>query len=491
MAQNNKTRTLYEVLGVPRNAKATDIGLAYQRYKSEMQKESSVPDARRAAMMKVAYETLYDPARRAEYDATLEGPKKNKRLPVAAIVATIVVVAVGAGAYFKFFRAPEKPAKAAALTTEQLLEGVSPFVGRLQSTVMSGEVKPAGVAIATAEGEMITTCHSLPAGSQLSVLLPTGMTKAELTRASEDLDVCTLKVKDIGAAFVKTRGADPGPGEKLYAIVAEGSRSNQLKEVRVAKSIADAKGAVLELNVPGPFPTGSPVIDSQGRLAGIVTTPHSFGEGLSVALGTSRIAQARASGAAAGAIATSTPSPAAPSTSAAAPAAQSAVPLPTPAARGGRGTMQGEGFTTLWKEDSAGRLVEVLDNPKKVQVGAPLAYWTKWTGRDPARSYDLHCVVTFGSDEEIVVDYPQRTSEFPADGYWYCALVRFNTELDELEEGPYHFMIFVDGQKVAENTIRVEKRFFTRGVIAVIVIVVGLGVLGFMRRNKVVSYADK
>ena len=93
MAQN------YEVLGVPRNAKATDIGLAYQRYKSEMQKESSVPDPRRAAMMKAAYETLYDPERRAEYDATLEGPKK-KGLPVAAIVATIVVVAVGAGAYF-------------------------------------------------------------------------------------------------------------------------------------------------------------------------------------------------------------------------------------------------------------------------------------------------------------------------------------------------------------------------------------------------------
>ena len=486
MAQNNKSRTLYEVLGVPRNAKATDIGLAYQRYKSEMQKESSVPDPRRAAMMKVAYETLYDPGRRAEYDATFEGPKK-KGLPVAAIVATIVVVAVGAGAYFKFFRAPEKPAKAAARTTEQLLEGVSPFVGRLQSTVMSGEVKPAGVAIATAEGEMITTCHSLPAGSQLSVLLPTGMTKAELARASEELDVCTLKVKEIGTAFVKSRGAEPGPSEKVYAIVAEGSRPNQLKEARVTKTIADPKGAVLELNVPGPFPTGTPVIDSQGRLVGLVTTPHSFGEGLTVALGSSRIAQAKSAGAAAAAIAA--PSTAAPSTSASAPG--SALALPTPTARGGRGVMQGDGFTTLWKEDSTGRLVEVLDNPKKGQVGAPLAYWSQWTGRDPSRSYDLHCVVTFGAEEEIIADYPQRTSEFPADGYWYCALTRFNVELDQLEEGPYHFMTFVDGQKVAENTIRVEKRFFTRGVIAVIVIVVGLGLLGFMRRNKVVSYADK
>ncbi len=487
MPQNNKTRTLYEVLGVPCNAKPTDIGLAYQRYKSETQKESSVPDARRAAMMKVAYETLYEPARRADYDETLEGSRKKKSAPMVAIVAAVVAAVVAAGAY-KFFRAPDKPAKAAALTADQLLEATSPFVGRLQSTVMSGEVKPAGVAIATAEGEMITTCHGIPAGAQLSVLLPTGMARAELTRANAELDICTLKVKEIGASFVKARGAEPAPGERVYALLAEGSRPTQLKEARVEKAIADPKGAVVQLDKPGPFPTGSPVIDAQGRLVGIVTTPHSFGEGLTVALGSSRIAQARAAGGIATAAIAASASTGSSSTSA--PASESVAPPPATASRGGLGTMQSEGFSTLWKEDSALRLVEVLDTPRKGQVGVPLAYWTKWTGRDPTRRYDTHCVVTFGPEEEIVVDYPQPTHQFPADGYWYCALVRFNTELDQLEEGPYHFMIFVDGQKVAENTIRVEKKFFTRGVIAVIAIVLGLGLLGSLRRNKVASYAD-
>jgi hypothetical protein len=478
MPQDNKTKTLYEVLGVPRTAKATDIGLAYSRYKSEMQKESAVPDARRAAMMKVAYDTLYDPAKRAEYDATLEGPKKKKGAARAVIIAAVVAAIAGAGAW-RFLRPPDKPAKAAALTSEQLLEGVSPFVGRLQSTLMSGEVKPAGVAVATGEGEMITTCHGLPPGAQLAVRLPTGMTKAELARANEELDVCTLKVKEIGNAFAKARGADPGPSEKVYAVVAEGSRSNFLKEARVTRAIADPRGGVLELNLQGALPTGSPVIDSQGRLVGIVTTPHSFGEGLTVALGPTRIAQARAAGAAAAAIASSP---------VAAPSSPGAVPLPAPRGRGP--ALVGEGFTTLWKEDSAQRMVEVLDDAKKGQVGVPLAYWTKWTGRDPNRSYDTHCVVTFGDDEEIVVDSPLAGHQFPAEGYWMCALVRFNTELDQLEEGSYHFMMFVDGEKVAENRIRIEKRFFTRGVIAVIVIVVGLGLLGFLRRNKVVSYAD-
>ena len=326
MPQSNKSKTLYEVLGVPRNAKPTDIGLAYQRYKSETQKESSIPDARRAAVMKVAYETLYDPARRCEYDEALEGPKKKKSAPMVAIAAAVVAVVVAAGAY-RFFRAPDKPAKAAALTTGELLEATAPFVGRLQSTVMSGEVKSAGVAIAIAEGEMITTCHSLPAGAQLAVLLPTGMTKAELTRANAELDICTLKVKEIGSAFVKTRGAEPGPGEKVYALVAEGSRPNLLKEARVEKTIADPKGAVMQLDNPGPFPTGSPVIDAQGRLIGIVTTPHSFGEGLTVVLGSSRVARARA---AAGIASASTSS-----SSASAPAVESVAPLPTRASRGG------------------------------------------------------------------------------------------------------------------------------------------------------------
>lgn len=295
MAQNNKT--LYEVLGVARNAKPIDIERAYKRFRAEIAKESSIPDARRDAMMKVAYETLCDPQARAGYDASLEVPAKaamkKGAAPVVAIAAALVAVAAGIGAYF-MFGAPDRPAAAPPPTAAQLLESTTPFVGRLQVALMSGEVKLAGVAIASAQGEMITTCHNLPAGAQLTVVLQTGEAKAELARANEDLDVCALNVKDVAGSFVKVRGADPRAGEKVYVVVAEASRPVLMKEARVARAIADPKGVVLELNVPGPFPTGSPVIDSTGRLAGIVTTPHAFGEGLTVALGPERIAKARA-----------------------------------------------------------------------------------------------------------------------------------------------------------------------------------------------------
>ena len=101
MAQNNKT--LYEVLGVARNAKPIDIERAYKRFRAEIAKESSIPDARRDAMMKVAYETLCDPQARAGYDASLEVPAKaamkKGAAPVVAIAAALVAVAAGIGAY--------------------------------------------------------------------------------------------------------------------------------------------------------------------------------------------------------------------------------------------------------------------------------------------------------------------------------------------------------------------------------------------------------
>ena len=72
MTDKNRNRTLYEVLGVSRSAKVTEIQLAYNRLRAEMKKESSAPDPRLAAMAKVAVETLTDPRKRAQYDKTLD-----------------------------------------------------------------------------------------------------------------------------------------------------------------------------------------------------------------------------------------------------------------------------------------------------------------------------------------------------------------------------------------------------------------------------------
>src|SRR5476649_2087989 len=100
MAQDKKT--LYDVLGVSRDAKVTDINRAYNRIRADQQKETAAPDARLLAMAKVAYDTLSDPDRRDEYDRALAGPgslaKQRKGVVVASSLAA--VLAAGVGYYF-------------------------------------------------------------------------------------------------------------------------------------------------------------------------------------------------------------------------------------------------------------------------------------------------------------------------------------------------------------------------------------------------------
>ncbi|HUL56179.1 MAG TPA: DnaJ domain-containing protein, partial [Usitatibacter sp.] len=97
MAEQN--RTLYEVLGVSSNAKATDITRAYNRILDDQKKETSAPNPRLVAQAKVAYDTLRDPDKRDEYDALLrrrlvtgQSARKKPYLVGAAVVAALAIV---------------------------------------------------------------------------------------------------------------------------------------------------------------------------------------------------------------------------------------------------------------------------------------------------------------------------------------------------------------------------------------------------------------
>lgn len=293
MPPDNKT--LYDALGVPRNAKNTDIGLAYNRFKAAMQKEDSIPDSRRAAMAKVAFETLSDLDRRAEYDASLDregsGARSGGR-KIAAISAVAILAVAGAGYYFFEVRSAARPEEK-VFTSQELLEAVSPRLGSLQSALVSGEVRDLGVAVATSQDQMVTTCRGFTAGAQLSVKSGGFTMKADLTRANEELDVCVLAVKDAGAGITVRLGL-PAPHEKVRAVVLDAKGAAQVRHGNVTRLIDDPKGSIIDLKMPVPLPNGTPIFDSQARLVGIVTTPHAFGEGLVVALGAPRITQALA-----------------------------------------------------------------------------------------------------------------------------------------------------------------------------------------------------
>jgi hypothetical protein len=479
-------KTLYDVLGVPRNAKATDIGRAYNRIRAEMQKEDAAPNPRLAAQAKVAYDTLYDPQRREAYDATLEAPhRKRSRRGVIALVAGVVILGAAAFAaqYFQRSRTAAAVTAEKSITREELVEAVAPRVGRVHSALISGEVRDLGAAVSIGEDEMVTTCRGVVAGAQVSVVMAGVDIKAEPGRVNEELDVCTLRVKRSGAG-IRIRGALPGPNDRITAIAVGPTGLAQARDVRVGALIDDPKGKLIEIRAAAPLDNGTPLFDAQGRLAALVVAPNTLGEGRMVALPASRIVQTRGATAV---VAAAPATPGAPESDAAGPAPVARAPIPASASRGTRGVKTGEGFATLWKEDDDGRLVEVLDDAKTGQPGVNLAYWTQWTGRDAESPHLVHCLVT-GTGERVIVEYDDNVVEYPASGYWYCAVV--GDDADSLVEGPYRFAIFVDGQEVAAKTVRVEKKFFTRGTIAVIVVVLGLALLGYGRRNKIVSYAD-
>src|SRR5215472_11923259 len=65
-----RKKTLYDVLGVPRDALPLDVGLAYQKRRDELQR-APVQDASELALIKNAHEVLADPKRRAAYEASL------------------------------------------------------------------------------------------------------------------------------------------------------------------------------------------------------------------------------------------------------------------------------------------------------------------------------------------------------------------------------------------------------------------------------------
>jgi hypothetical protein len=288
MAQNKKT--LYEVLGVSRDAKGTDIVRAYNRIRADQQKETAAPDPRLLAMAKAAHDTLSDPDRRDEYDRSIAGEpfvaKNRNAMVVAASLAA--VVAAGAGYYFASRSAsppPEKP-----LEPQELLAAVSPQVGRVQMALMSGEVRDLGTAVAIGENEMVTTCHGMTVGAQLSVKVGELETKAEMGKANQDLDICTLSVKNAGGS-IKVREGFPGVNEKLEAVFLGPAGKPLLRQASVARFIDDPQGKVIEIRSTIPLPNGTPVFDHHGRLAAIITASNSSQTGLIVALPGSRVAQ--------------------------------------------------------------------------------------------------------------------------------------------------------------------------------------------------------
>ncbi len=329
----SQKKTLYDILGVSRDANSIDIGLAHDQRRAELQR--AVPqDPSALALLHEAFEVLNNPQRRAAYDAALvtaaekaaaldqakeqepdlvldaaEDAAVRRRIPPVGIAAGVAVVLILI--YLALHRSPAPPPPApepvaeapkpeppppppAPKSAKDILTRALASVGRLQGIEMSGRAVPLGLAVEVEPGAMITTCHGIPAGSALVVTVGGENHSATLTMTDEVLDLCRISVAGFDGKPLALAAADPRAGEKIYALGANASGGFALTEGTVKQLLPEARGKLLEISIPvAPGSSGGAIFDAEGNVAAIATTTQGHGAGVSVAMPVSWIAHMR------------------------------------------------------------------------------------------------------------------------------------------------------------------------------------------------------
>ena len=326
MAQSK--RTLYEILGVPADAGPEDIGHAHERKVLEI-KRSDKFDPGVASLVKQAYEVLGDPKRRAAYDASLvasaekaaareqptdldlsadaDADDRSRKLRLGGMIGGVALILVVF--FFVFKPRPAPPplppepvaeAKPAPPPPPKLRSGAEVLAdaatssGQLLSYSMSGAATPLGMAVEVETGQMVTTCHGIPAGGKLVVRVGKESMPADLTITDEELDLCRLSIPGFTTPPLKVASEDAKAGDKVYVVGVNEKGDMAATEGKVNQVRATPAGPVLELSVPiAPTASGGGVFNERGELVGVATTAHKAGAGLNIALPVSWLAQMR------------------------------------------------------------------------------------------------------------------------------------------------------------------------------------------------------
>ena len=266
-------QTLYDVLGVSRDAKNTDVGRAYNRLRAEMRSETAAPDPRREALLHEAYEVLSDPQKRAAYDLSLRRgfayrKKEGRSMGPALTVAVLVLGAIGVIAALYIMNRPSVTG-AAAKSPAEIQTAASLAVSRLQSVDLSGKATSMGIAFTVDEGVMTTPCAGLTPTAQLIVLVPPRSVPARIV-AFDPRGFCKLAVEGGGSWPLKLSSVPPRAGQKVYAANVATNGEVALREGTVSKLVQGADGPIVETNIPVlEGMSGRPLLDIEGRVVAI------------------------------------------------------------------------------------------------------------------------------------------------------------------------------------------------------------------------------
>lgn len=324
-AMAGRKKSLYEILGLARDASPEEIDLAYDKRRQAVE-QSGGADPAELMLLREAHQRLRDPARRTAYDATLAADDARsaasaseaataadagddepaRKLPwIPIVLGLLVLLAILWLVTRSHVPPPAPPAEPmpgtqaaapppppAKKSGPEIIAEASTSGGQVLSYSMSGSAIPIGLAISTEPGMMVTTCHGIPAGAKLVVRVQGTSYPADLVLTDEVFDLCKLQVATFGTSPVKIAAADAQGGEAIWAVGADQAGNMAATAGTVKRVLDTTEGKLDELSMPvGQFSSGGPVFNEQGQLVGISMFQHR--SGLSIAYPASWIAQMR------------------------------------------------------------------------------------------------------------------------------------------------------------------------------------------------------
>ena len=262
-------KTHYQVLGVRPDAKHTEIGIAYQRLMGKRRAEHAPPDPKLDARIQEAYEVLSDIERREYYDAELHAERLRRPLPKGRIFAGIVAALAVACAAWWLLK-PSESGKREAEAPQKIAQVATPAVGRLERLQVSGKAQPAGIAFASAEGVMVTSCHAMSPGTQLVVTLLGRKVPVTILSLDPASGLCQLTAPNTGTWPLLFTAIAPRPGDRVYSARLNAKGEVNLLEGTVKRLVDTPQGRAVEtslaLTAEG---AGAPLFDTQARVVAV------------------------------------------------------------------------------------------------------------------------------------------------------------------------------------------------------------------------------
>jgi hypothetical protein len=160
----------------------------------------------------------------------------------------------------------------------------------------SGRVIGIGSGVVIDKGIVITNCHVATRGTKLAVKINDSVMPATIQLADEVLDLCRLNVAGLSASAVAIGSVTSlRTGQRVYAIGAPAGLELTISEGIVSALRKVDDGTVIQTTAPiSPGSSGGGLFDMSGRLVGIMTFQHRYGQNLNFALPADWIGQMRA-----------------------------------------------------------------------------------------------------------------------------------------------------------------------------------------------------